>query len=351
MSQAAELLKRVSDYGPEIVQALAQLTAVPALGPANGGDGEMAKARLLEPWLRALGMRVEWIDAPDPRVPEGRRPNLLATLPGGPGAATWVLAHLDVVPVGDPDLWTGDPFSLRVQGDKLYGRGSEDNHHGLLSGLFALKAIQDLGLSLPGPAGLVLVSDEETGSLYGLDYLLQARPQAFAAQDLIVVPDAGRPDGSLIEVAEKSIYWLKVEVTGRQVHGSTPHKGVNALYAAARMMVAVRQVAQHFGQQDPLFSPPWSTMEPTAKEKGVDNINTIPGRDVFYVDCRVLPSIPLAEVRRYFAQTFQAIAAEEGAQVGISEVQCLEAPPATPAVAPVVTGPAKGGGPGARRGG
>jgi succinyl-diaminopimelate desuccinylase len=50
----------------------------------------------------------------------------------------------------------------------------------------------------------------------------------------------------------------------------------------------------------------------------------------------VLPSIPLDEVRRRFSQRFQAIAQEEGASVAISEVQALQAPPATPADAPVV---------------
>lgn len=336
MSRAEELLKRVESYSGEMVEALARLTAVPALGPTNGGQGEMAKAELLLPWLHDMGLRVERADAPDPRVECGARPNLLASLPGGPGPATWVLAHLDVVPVGDPDLWTSDPWRLSVDGDRLSGRGVEDNHHGLLSALFGLKAVRDLGLELPGPAGLALVSDEETGSLYGLDHLLKARPAAFDPRDLIVVPDAGSPDGSLIEVAEKSIYWLKVEVTGKQVHGSTPHKGVNALYAAARMMVEIRQVAQAFSREDPLFRPPRSTMEPTAKEKGVDNVNTIPGRDVFYLDCRVLPGIALEDVRTEIEARFGAIAAQEGAQVAISEVQRLQAPPATPAQAPVV---------------
>ncbi|MBI5524194.1 MAG: M20 family metallo-hydrolase [Desulfarculus sp.] len=336
MSRAEELLRRVESYSDQMVEALARLTAVPALGPSNGGQGEMAKAELILPWLRDMGLEVQRADAPDPRVACGARPNLLASLAGGPGPAVWVLAHLDVVPVGDPALWSSDPWTLKVEGGRLVGRGTEDNHHGLVSALFGLKAVKELGLPLPGPAGLALVSDEETGSQYGLDHLLKARPGLFTSRDIIVVPDAGRPDGGLIEVAEKSIYWLRVEVTGKQVHGSTPHKGVNALYAAARMMVEARAVAQEFGQDNPLFRPPRSTCEPTAKEKGVDNINTIPGRDVFCLDCRVLPGIPLDEVRAEIERRFGAIAAEEGAGVAISEVQRLQAPPATPSEAPVV---------------
>ncbi|MFH1059875.1 MAG: M20 family metallo-hydrolase [Pseudomonadota bacterium] len=337
MSAAEKLIARVAEYAPQMVELMRAITAVPALGPEAGGDGELAKLNALMPFLAGLNLDLERVDAPDKRVASGLRPNLLASLPGGEGPAVWVLSHLDVVPPGDLGLWSGDPWTLRVADGRLMGRGVEDNQHGLVSSLFAVKALIDLGITPPGPAGLVLVADEETGSGYGLDHVLKARPDAFGRDDLIIVPDAGRPDASLIEVAEKSIYWLKVEVTGKQVHGSTPHKGVNALMAAARMMTAVREVAARFPQTDALFRPPISTMQPTRIEEGVANVNTIPGRAVFYLDCRILPAIPLAEVATAFRERFAAIAAEEGAGVSFAEIQRLQAPPATPADAPVVT--------------
>lgn len=336
MSPAQRLMEQVASYRQEIIEAQRTLTAIPALGPTNGGQGELDKMRVVQGWLRELGMELERVDAPDDRVASGIRPNLLARLPGGDGPAVWALSHLDVVPTGAPELWGGDPWTLRVEGDRLYGRGVLDDHAGLLASYFGLKALVELGMQPPGPAGLVLVSDEETGSAYGLDYLLNAKPEAFTPEDLIVVPDAGSEDGSLIEVAEKSILWLKVEVTGRQVHGSTPEKGVNALYTAARMMVAVREMKELFPQSDPLFSPPASTFEPTRKEAGVENINTIPGFDVFYIDCRVLPDIDLDQVLGAFKRRFQEIAAQEGAGVKIRIVQRQQAAPPTPPEAPVV---------------
>ena len=226
------------------------------------------------------------------------------------------------------------PFGWR--GDRLYGRGVLDNHAGLVPSFFALKALVELGVRPPGPACLVVVSDEETGSEYGLDYMLAQRPELFDPRDLVVVPDGGEADGGLIEVAEKSILWLRVEVTGRQVHGSMPHKGVNALYASARMMVAVREMLARFPQHNPLFDPPISTFEPTRKEAGVDNVNTVPGRDVFFIDSRVLPEIPLPEVVAAFKERFGQIADEEGAQVEITLDQNLSAAPPTAPDAPVV---------------
>lgn len=336
MADARQIIQKIDSYADHLVEMQRQLVAVPALGPTSGGEGEMAKALLAQGWLEELGLATERIDAPDDRVPGGLRPNVAGRLPGGPGPAVWVLSHLDVVPAGEAGLWTSDPWTLRVDGDKVYGRGVHDNNAALVGSLLAVRALAELGHAPAGPVGLILVADEETGSGHGLDHVLKARPELFSPDDLLIVPDAGNEDGTLIEVAEKSMLWLKVTVTGKQVHGSTPHKGVNALAAAARMMCAVREVRAGFGQTDELFSPPGSTMEPTAKEAGVANINTIPGQDVFYIDCRVLPPIDLKDVLAAFTSRFEAIAAEEGAGVAIEPVQMLQAPPATPADAPVV---------------
>jgi len=330
------LFEEIERLGSEIVPMQLQLVEAKGVGPDNGGEGELDKAEVVEGWVRELGMELMRVDAPDERAKGGIRPNVIGIMPGGSGPGTWVLAHLDVVPPGEMELWDSDPWKVRVEGERIYGRGVQDNNAAIVSAFLALKAIKNLGIEPPGPARVVLVSDEETGSGYGLDYVLAKRPELFNAEQLIVVPDAGEPDGSLIEIAEKSILWLRVEVLGKQVHGSTPHKGVNALFAAARMMSVVREIAKEFGEPDPLFSPPTTTMEPTAKPAGVSNINTIPGRDVFHLDCRILPGIDLEHVMATIRERFEAIAAQEGAKVKLEAVQYLQAPEPTPKNAPVV---------------
>ncbi|MCB2227140.1 MAG: M20 family metallo-hydrolase [Desulfarculaceae bacterium] len=336
MEASQALVKRIEEYAPQMIEAQRAMVAIPALGPVNGGQGELAKTRLIQGWLEELGLELTRVDAPDERVESGIRPNLLAVLPGGDGPRAWVLGHTDVVPEGERELWSSDPWTLRVEGDLIYGRGVQDNHAAIVSSLFAIKALKELGITPPGDAGLIAVADEETGSGYGLDYVLDQKPELFAPQDLIIVPDAGEPDGLFIEVAEKSLLWLKVTVLGKQVHGSTPHKGVNALYTAARMMVRTRELASQLGGENPLFDPMVTTCEPTRKEAGVSNINTVPGRDVFYIDCRILPGIPLEDALALFRSEFEAIAAQEGARVEIEPAMYLQAPPATDTEAPVV---------------
>ena len=336
MADTQSIMTRVAGYEDQMIQAMTQIVAIPALGPENGGQGEEQKAQVVEKWLRDLGLDILRVDAPDERVECGFRPNIVAAYPGGDGPKVWVLSHLDVVPTGPLEQWSGDPWTLRQEGDRLYGRGALDNHCGIISSFFALKALIDLGVTPRGQVGLIMVSDEETGSGYGLDYVLQERADLFSTEDLIVVPDVGNGDGTLIEVAEKSILWLKVVVQGQQVHGSTPEKGVNALYTAARMMVAVREAYEKYPQSDAIYRPPISTFEPTRTEAGVPNVNTIPGRHEFYLDCRVLPEIDIKEVLAGFSRRFTEIADQEGASVELTPVQMLQAPAPTPQDAPVV---------------
>lgn len=336
MFMRQKLLAQIETYRDYAVELMADLTAIPALGPTNNGTGEMEKALYLTKILENLGLTIERADAPDERVPGGLRPNILAWRPGGKGPGCYVLTHMDVVPEGSLSLWDSDPWRLKVEGSKLYGRGTSDNHDAMVASLLALKAIMELDAPLPGPAGVSLVSDEETGSLMGLDYVLKARPDFFKKEDIIIVPDSGNSKGTFIEIAEKSILWLRVEVTGKQAHASVPQMGRNALYAAARMMTAIYEVRDSLGMHNQLFRPPITTMEPTRKEAGVSNINTIPGSDVFYIDCRVLPETPLAELEAGLTSAFDAIAAELGVCYSMTREQALQAPPATAPDAPVV---------------
>ena len=290
------LSERLATYRQDMIDLQRELVRRNAVGPENDGPGEGAKAAFLKDLLESWGLKVDNYPAPDPLVAAGERPNLVAWLPGRRPDKVWVLSHLDVVPEGDVSLWQSDPFDLRVEGDRLYGRGTEDDHHGIVSSLMAAKAFLDLGLTPERTVALALVADEETGSHLGLEFLLREQRQLFSEQDLIIVPDAGNEDGTMIEVAEKSILWLRLELLGKQAHASRPQVGRNTLRACAHVIVALEELKREFSLQNPLFRPPESTFEPTRKEANVGNINTIPGRDVFYLDCRVLPGIDLKEV-------------------------------------------------------
>lgn len=327
----------IDTYKDSVIELERLLTAIPALGPENGGDGEMKKAIALKEYLRKAGFPdPEEYNAPDNRVTDGVRPNLVYLIEGEDTSKTvWLMAHTDIVPPGDLAKWDDDPYTLRIDGDTIYGRGVEDNQHGLVAGVFAAKAFLDSNIKPKFNIGLLFVADEEVGSNYGIGYLLE-KHDLFRKDDLILVPDAGDPSGKPIEIAEKSICWFKVETLGKQCHASRPDQGVNAFAAAAGFASRVHGLYNVFDHQDKLFEPPTSTFEPTKKEANVPNVNTIPGDDVFYIDCRVLPKYKLDEVEAVLRKWADEIEAADNVKIKISSLQRAEAAPPTAPDAPVV---------------
>jgi succinyl-diaminopimelate desuccinylase len=338
MSKLERVFERIDGYRDEIIALQRDLTSRVALGPGNGGSGEHEKAEYLKGKLEELkpDLFLE-IKAPDERAGEGFRPNLVAGWNmEARGPTVWVLSHMDVVPPGDLNLWEGDPFQVRVEGDKIIGRGVEDDQHGIVSSYLALKAVLESGVGLKRPVGLLFVADEETGSLYGLDHVLKHHGRLFKPEDLVVVPDAGNEEGTMIEVAEKSMLWLRFTVTGKQCHASTPDKGKNSLCGAARLIVALEALKEEFTLEDGLFRPPISTFEPTKMEANVPNINTIPGRDVFHIDCRILPHYSVDEVIAAAEEIARKVAGDRDLSILVEPIHRQDAAPPTPADAPVV---------------
>jgi succinyl-diaminopimelate desuccinylase len=338
MTGMEKVFERIDRSTQEIIELQRALTARVALGPENGGSGEHEKSLFVRELLEAMAPdMMEEVKAPDERVARGYRPNLIASWgqeEAPPGI--WVLSHSDIVPPGDLSLWDGDPYEIRVDGDRIIGRGVEDNQHGFVSSYLALKAVLESGGKPAGPVGLAIVADEETGSKYGLSYVLENHGECFKKHDLIVVPDGGNDEGTMIEVAEKSMLWLKFTIIGRQCHASTPEKGRNSLFGAAKLILALGRLKDQFSLSDDLFSPPVSTFEPTKMGANVPNVNTIPGRDVFHMDCRILPRYQVDEIFSESTRIAEKIAGELDLEILVEAVYRQDAAEPTSPDASVV---------------
>jgi succinyl-diaminopimelate desuccinylase len=109
------------------------------------------------------------------------------------------------------------------------------------------------------------------------------------------------------------------------------------LRAAANFIVELdRRLHGRFNEQDAFFDPSWSTFEPTRKDANVPNINTIPGEDVFYLDCRVLPQVRLADVLEEMAAIRAGISDQFEVETSLEECMNFEAPQPTASDSPVV---------------
>lgn len=343
----SETLERVSqeieNLRNDMVETLVELIKIPAISPNYGYEGEYDKAQKLLELIKDWPFdKVEVYNAPDERAKNGVRPNILAYYYGENGEESprlWILTHLDVVPPGDPSKWTvTEPFKPVVKEGKVYGRGSEDNGQSLVASLYAVRAMMNLGIRPKRTIVLAFVSDEETGSKYGIEWLMKEHPELFKENDLVLVPDGGNEDGTFIEVAEKSILWFRVKVRGKQVHASMPDKGLNAHRVALDYAYHLDKLLhERYSEKDELFDPPESTFEPTMVNGPADSPNIAPGEHEIVFDCRILPKYSIDEILSYAEKLAEEVKVKYSKEIdgevlpeiNVEVIQRLDAPEPT----------------------
>ncbi len=335
----SKLEKKIDEFRPEMVEFQKSITKIRALSPTSGGDGEWDKAMFIKDYLQKHGIQnIDQIDAPDEKAKNKKRPSLVVRITGKSQKRTvWIMAHTDVVPEGDMKLWETDPWEVIEKDGKIYGRGCEDNQQSLTSAVFTARVFQELNIQPEFDLAILLVADEETGSDFGLTYILKHHETLFKKDDIILVPDAGMPDSSQIEVAEKGIIWFRFITKGKQCHASTPEAGINAFRAASNLVVRLNQLHDIFNSRNEVFDPPISTFEPTKKEANVPNVNTIPGEDIFYLDCRLLPEYKVDTLFQEVRKICDGVEKEFDVKISFDTTQREDAAPATPVDSPVVT--------------
>ncbi len=287
--------KRVDAYldahKREMAEALAKMVGISSISPESGGGGEGKRADFLQGLLQKWGFKVKryaYVDKTGTR-----RPSLVTKF--GAGKKTlWVIAHIDTVSEGDRSLWKTDPFKGVIKNGRVFGRGTNDNGQAVIASIFALRALKECGTAMKKSIGVVLAADEELGSQYGIVSLM--KEGIFGKGDSVVVPDSGNERGDEIEISEKGSLWIRFTIKGRQVHASMPQTGINAYMHAIRFFDFLDSYLyeKYNGREKPFHTR--STFEVTKHEKNLDSTNIIPGTEVSYMDCRVLPRYPLDRV-------------------------------------------------------
>ncbi|MCL4329277.1 MAG: M20 family metallo-hydrolase [Candidatus Thermoplasmatota archaeon] len=305
---------------------------IKAIAPSSGGDGEKARADFICDTLESMGyndfQRVDIIDG------DGKTRSNVILKVGNFQKTVWFVSHIDTVPEGSAELWKYPPFQAVVEGNRIYGRGTGDDGHAVVLSLLLLKDL-DRG-RLKYNVGLAFCADEELGSKYGIQALLE-KP-IFGKDDIIIVPDYGTESGLIMEVAEKSILWFKVTIHGKQFHASRPEEAVNSSREGMKFILELDELLhQKYNARNSVFEPDVSTFEPTKHEANVANINTIPGLDVYYVDCRVLPQYDLDEVLSTVNRLARQFEARSRATIEIGIVQKEQSVPGTDPSTEVVT--------------
>ena len=211
----------------QLTQFLADLQALVNVdcGTTNKA-GVDAVGRLFRDLLRTTGCELTEFPLP------GYGDCLLATLRGNGTARVLLSGHLDTVyPEG-----TVAARPMRIEGHKIFGPGANDMKAGLLAGLYAMRALQQVGFANFERIDFFVNTDEEVGSPVSPRLYRDVAAQADAA----LVLECGRINGDIVS-ARKGCSTYRLTVRGRQAHaGVEPERGANAIVELAR---CIRELA------------------------------------------------------------------------------------------------------------
>jgi acetylornithine deacetylase/succinyl-diaminopimelate desuccinylase-like protein len=314
------------------VELLAQLLRFDTTNPPGN---ERACIEWVKGLLEELGLEVRIL------ARDEARPNLIARIPGRGVAAPLLLqGHVDVVAARGE--WHHGPFAGEVHDGFIWGRGALDMKGGVAMMLAAFMRAAVREERPPGDVILCLLSDEEAGSDFGAEYLVDKHPELFDGVRFAIgefggftLPLAGRTFYPIM-VAEKQVCWTRATFHGPAGHGSMPVKGgsvgklgallraldrrrlpVHVTGVVSSMIEAIaadvpaslalplrgllrpaltNRLLDAFGERGRLFEPLLhNTASVTIIEAG-EKINVIPDRASIEIDCRLLPGFSPEDV-------------------------------------------------------
>lgn len=211
-------------------QLLPDLVKIPSPNPP-GDTSAVAQhvAMLLHQW----GYDV--VDVSSEQKPEAH--NVVATLGRGSPSILYH-AHIDTVPIGASEAgrWSSDPYTPTVRDGKLYGKGSVDDKGPLAAMLAVAKRLADDPRPKRGMLVIVAAAEEESGGQLGTRWIADHGhiPQV----DFVVV---GEQTYNRVATAHKGILRATVRTFGKSVHATNPDRGVNAINAMARIILALEE--------------------------------------------------------------------------------------------------------------
>lgn len=202
--------------------------------------------------------------------------NLFATR-GNSGPHLLFAGHTDVVPVGDAEAWTHDPFSADVDNEGImWGRGAVDMKSGVAAFCAALPAFIESGAADNCTISLLITGDEEADAINGTVKVLKWAAEQGHKFDfgLVGEPSSAEFLGDLVRIGRRGSMSFSVTVGGEQGHVAYPHKANNPIPILAGIATQLSCTALDEGNEN--FPP--SNLELTTVDVGNAATNVIPAK-------------------------------------------------------------------------
>ena len=259
-----------------IVNLLSELVRINSVNlTLSHGPGENEIVNFMEHRLAELKLD------PEIQTMAPGRCNIVAVVPGtNRGKSLLLNGHLDTVGVEG----MGDPFMLRREGDKLYGRGAFD----MKGSLAVMLLLAENFTRHPPPIDILLtfVADEEDKSI-GMEYLAEKwlpkiSPLPIGAIFL-------EPTEEDIGVCHKGFTWYQLEISGKAAHGSLPEEGIDAILPLRSALNELNRIQADLltREPDPLLG--HATLHSSIIAGGTE-LSVIPGHSCLQWERRTLPT-------------------------------------------------------------
>jgi acetylornithine deacetylase/succinyl-diaminopimelate desuccinylase family protein len=260
----------------KLSKLLQDLVQIPSPNPP--GDTQDIAAFIAE-WLRAANCTVA---KPVPEVkPEAV--NVVAMI--GQGDPVIMLhAHIDTVPIAENEAqkWNYDPYAATVENGRLYGKGSVDDKAPLAAMMIAMKHVADHIDHINGTLVLVAAAEEEVGGRLGTRWM--ANNGHLPECDFIIV---GEQTHNRVATAHKGLVRAIVRTVGKSVHATNPNRGINAINAMARVILALENYHNELAnKQHPIVGVPTCNV---GVIQGGSTTNAVPDFCEIKLDRRMVP--------------------------------------------------------------
>lgn len=255
--------------------ALAQsLIRCPSVTPSDAGA--MA---VLENALTDLGFSCR-------RMKFGDIENLYARI-GKAGPNLCFAGHTDVVPVGDAEAWSHDPFAGEIDDGMLFGRGAADMKGAIAAFVAATSRVLAQGAPV-GSLSLLITGDEEGVAVNGTGPMVEALLAEGEVIDHCVLgePTSMAQVGDQLKIGRRGSLNATFVVEGKQGHVAYPHLAANPVPVLVRLLDRVQSHVLDEGY--PRF--PASNLEITTIDVGNTATNVIPARATARINIRFNPA-------------------------------------------------------------
>ena len=208
----------------EIAKLASDLVRIPSV---SGNTEKVAEvADFIAEWMKKNGISAEIVNF------EKNAPVVISQV--GKGKKTILLnGHMDVVPEGDSRMWRADPYSGKLDGKGLYGRGAADMKGGLATMMHVFAEIAD---RTDHKVMFTAVPDEEIGGEKGARHLADRY-----APDLVLLGEPSKSE--MIGLGEKGLLQIKLIGEGRTAHASLPSLGKNAIMKVVRDIERLSEIS------------------------------------------------------------------------------------------------------------